>query len=1016
MLQLRVLGEQRVEVDGRNVTADVPNRTFGLLAQFALHSGEYVARAGLAAAFWPDSTDEQALTNLRRELHTLRRLLPAFAQQLEADARSLRWNPAQGIDCDVATFRAASALARHLSDDDPELIDAAAAAVRGYGGELLPAWLDDWVVSERERLHRECLDLLDLLTTANRKRGELGDALAFARRRVELEPLEETGYRTLMQLQLDVGDRGAAIGTFHRCVATLDRQLGVTPDPSTVALYESMAGSNAAPARSATSPVSRIPLVGRDETVERLMHRWDEARRGRCGLHVVVGEAGVGKTRVVMEVLARSSRQGDVCARARCFAGGGRLALAPIAEWLSARQLNVHLDALPPTWQAEVERLVPRPDADPQPAPQPMVDAWQRHRFLEGLVHAVLASGRPTLLVLDDLQWCDAETLAWLHLLLRRAHGRPLLVLATLRAEEMADNGELMALLRALAQEGRLTRTDLAPLAAASAAELARRLGMTVTDEESLHRLTRGYPLFVIESTRIEADSGAAGVATLAKSSRVQAVLEGRLSHLDDDSAAVAKVAAVIGRDFTPDLLIEACDLPAEPVLSALDELWRRRLVVSHRSGRYDFAHDLLRDAVLRQLSPPRAALLHRRVAQAIELLAGDEIDPLAAELADHYEVAGVATRAQRFHVVAAEFATQRFANDAAIRHYESAIRLLGVEPPSPERDRRELALWTSVAPPLNAQYGFASTRLESALTRALTLTARLGDERTELLALSGLFSVYVVQGRLHDSYEIAQRSLRRSERYPEVAGQAHFAMAGALTMLGRIDEALPHYDVVPGMTMGGMAAIVGTRPEVHSEAWHAHALWLAGRRDEAWRRVTWACDRARELDHPFSLAVGMAYATMLAQFDEDRPQVREYGAQTEQLCRMYDFTYYGAWARVLLGWAEGGSAGFSTLSAALDDLDTLGAQLRRSYYLTLASDLALESGERSRAERLLSEADAAAGRWGEIWYRPQIWFRQAALLPAGEQAQAVDAAERLANDLGCRAFTDRTLTERRPS
>ena len=149
-------------------------------------------------------------------------------------------------------------------------------------------------------------------------------------------------------------------------------------------------------------------------------------RCGRPGLALVSGGAGVGKTRIVAEVSALARRQGAVVASSQCFGTSGRLALAPVADWLRSPAIQGASAGLDPAWTAEVSRLIPAGSRGERGADaRAMPDAWQRHRFFEGLARALLAVGRPLLLVLDNLQWCDLETLAFVTFLLGLAPDSP---------------------------------------------------------------------------------------------------------------------------------------------------------------------------------------------------------------------------------------------------------------------------------------------------------------------------------------------------------------------------------------------------------------------------------------------------------------------------------------------------------------------------------------------------------------------------------------------------------------
>jgi DNA-binding SARP family transcriptional activator len=1012
MLDISLLGEQRVAVDGSVVPELGSPRAMALLGFLLLHRDAPQRREYIAAQFWPESTDSQARTNLRRELHALRAGLPQASRWLVAERGTLLWRLDGGCRLDVADFEAAaeSAWAAHAGSDEPGFRQAAAAALRAYRGELMPALYDDWASAERERLHRKCVALLDQLIVAERNAQAYGEAIERARWRIDLEPLEEAGYRTLLQLQAQSGDRAAALQTYHRLVSVLERELGVAPDPATTAAYERLAsqrlaGRPGAPTAAAPSPGAPVPapgllrLVGREREFRALYGRWQHALPGAAGFAVLAGDAGVGKTRLLDELCAVLAREGAQVMRARCFQARGRLALAPVSEWLRSPAMQAARGRLDPVWAHEVDRLVPRRDAGPAAPLRPMADAWQRHRFFEGLARAVLSTRRPALLVLDDLQWCDEDTLAWLQLLLHLGRDDPLLVVAATRRDEMDGNTELTEMLRVLRSAGQITEVSLAPLDAGQSAELASAvLGSRLGDPEAgrLYAATGGYPLFVIESVRAgplsdpgtdrPAGDGQPGPAIRqavpgaapelpGPGPQVHAVLLGRIRQAAAPARAVAELAAVIGRDFTLELLTEASDLDSDIVLEAVDELWRRRIIREQASASYDFFHDLLRDTAYREISPPRRRLLHRRVAQALELIHADDPGAAAAAIAYQYERADRPARAVPHHVRAAEAATAVFANQKAVRHYQRAAELLRQAPAGRSRDRSELAIRNAMAAPLTAQYGYASAELQAALERARDLADGLGDSRMKLLSLVGLFAVRFVQGRVAESYDMAQRSLELSNLHPDVMGQAHFAVAGAATSLARHQQSLPHFALAHELCYeAAVPALVGTWLEVHARSWSAHALWHLGRDEEALHWCDWAIARAEEIGHPYSLAVALSYAAMTHQFRRDVPQTLEYARRVQEICARYDFAYYGNWAPILAGWCTGGPDGTEQIRAGLGRLRDQGAMARHPYYLALLAETLMSAGQHEAAGAVLESARAAAAVHDDRSWLPELY------------------------------------------
>ena len=1033
MLEISLLGEQRVALDASVVELGSP-RASAVLGFLLLHRDVPQRREYVAAQFWPDSSTAQARTNLRRELHALRTGLPQVAGWLTADRGTLLWRSGPGFRLDVAEFEGAAdaAATARAAGDDAGFRQAAVGALRAYRGELLPALYDDWVAPERDRLHRRCLALLDQLIAVDRAAGAYQEAIERARQRIELEPLEEVGYRTLLQLQALAGDRAAALQTYHRCASVLERELGVPPDQATVAEYERLAGpgpgaaggAGAGPAlRPAASPE---PLVGRDQEFRLLQECWRDALAGAAGFVVLSGEAGIGKTRLLDELSAAVRRDGFPALRARCFAARGRLALAPVSEWLRSPPLQPARARLEPVWAREVDRLVPPRDARPAAPPRPMADSWQRHRFFEGLARAVLSAAQPTLLILDDLQWCDEDTLAWLQLLLHLGQGQPLLVAAATRRDEVAANTELTGMLRVLRSAGQLAEIGVGPLDPERSRELAGQLlgrPLTTAEASLLHAVTGGYPLFVIEAIRagILDRPGPAGQPERPSGERapeVRSVLAGRISQAAPAARATAELAAVIGRDFTVDLLTEASDLDSEAVVTAVDELWRHRIIREHAPARYDFCHDLLRDTAYAEVSPVRRRLLHRRVAQALQAMHGADPDA-AAPIAYQYERADRPARALPHHVRAAEAASQVFANQKAIRHYRRAAALLRHVPAGHRRDSTELAIRNAMAAPLNAQYGYACTELLEVLTRAGELAEQLGDSRTQLLSLVGLFAVRYVRGDIAESHDIARRALALSERHPDEAGQAHMAVGGTATSLGQHEASLPHFELAHELCADQPPALVGTRMEVHARAWSAHPLWLVGREAEALHWSEWAITRASEMDHPYSLALALAYAAITHQLRGDVERTTELARRAQEICARYDFAYYGNWGVILDGWCQGGTDGARQIRAGLARLRDQGALARQPYYLGLLADTLLRSGQSDAAGVVLDTARAAAAMHQDRWWLPELHRLDAQRQPGPAGTGLLHQAIELAGQQGSRALAARAacdLAERRGS
>jgi DNA-binding SARP family transcriptional activator/tetratricopeptide (TPR) repeat protein len=999
-LRLSLLGE-RVITGRSGALRTRSSRTIELLAFLVVHAGSPQPRQRMAALFWPDSGDEQALTNLRRELHHLRGAL-GETSSLVVTGKDLCWQDTEACVVDVRVFARERDAARTAAaaGDDQAVLQHAQAAVDAYGGDLLPGSYDDWVLDARSDLEHRCVEVIDLLCATRCEIGDLAGAVDTARRRITVRPLEEIGYRRLMQLQGELGDRAGAVSTYHHCASVLERELGVEPDPATRAVLDRLL----ARVSTSTTPVppavrsgqAATTLVGRVKELGVLHDAWDAASAGRPGLVLVRGDAGVGKSRLVAELAETARLTGAVVASAQCFGAvgtgaagaAGQLALAPVADWLRTAAVRAGTATLDPLWQAEVERLVPTGKGRGEPSARD--EAWLRHRFLEGLARALLSAGRPTLLVLDNLQWCDQETLAFLTFLRGLAADAPLLVVATVRIDDIDDDPHLRRWVAQASSAGLVTTLDLGPLDDADTAELARSVtgtSLTAADARVLQATTGGYPLYIVESAR-----GGGSFPT----GDVGAVLTRRLAQVSETARDVAGLASAVGRTFSLDLLSEAGDLDADSVVAAVDELWRHRIVRETGDG-YDFSHDLLRDAAYAQVSPPRRWLLHRRVAQGLELLHADDPDSVSAQLAEQYHRGGRADRAVEYYRRAADVAAATFAHGEAVRLHRAALALVQELPPGRDRMHRELVILEAMAAPLNAWCGYASAELRAVLDATIELATTVGRRDTMLAALVSLWSALFVQGDLAVADRTGRRALALLEPGSALAGPAHFAAGGTALSRGHIAEALEHFAL--SEELGGRNVLsVGTRPDVHGRAFVAHAHWLVGHDDEAVRACEEAILLARTSENPYSLAVALAYAGITHQMRRADVELADVAGELCDLCERYDFAYYREWALVLTGWQRGD---IELARRGVDNLKADGAFARMPYWLSLVADLEARLGRPDAAVATLDAAIVGGQARSDHWWLPEV-LRMRASFDRRETAIArLDAAARLAGEQG---------------
>jgi DNA-binding SARP family transcriptional activator len=999
LLRIDLLGGFRIVSDGRSLTRSPSARQQQLIAFLVLRASRGATqRQRVSGALWPDSSDVQALTNLRRELHHLREGWPAVEACIGGGSRTLVWREDAAAVVDVAAFEAAAD--RGLQGDRLALQQAAVL----YAGDLLPDCAAEWIAADRERLRQRAREVLTRLVALLEQDRAFGDAIAHVQQLLRIEPLDEEAWCALMRCHARRGERATALHVYQQCAALLKKELGVQPAAATRLTYREILDLDAAAVAIPAPPRTAVyPLVGRQSEWQALLAAWRTAAAGRTRLCIIRGEAGIGKTRLAEELIdwSRLNRIGVVTAR--CYAGEGRLAYAPIADWLKAKTLQPTVIQLDASTLSDIARLQPelaaaRPDV---PAPEGHLESWQRLRFFEALARA-FRSAAPLVLVVDDLQWADGDTIEWLQYFFRSSSDARCLVVGTVRAEEEHDNVPLGQLLRRCERDDLVTAIALGPLDRTATAQLAGEVLEQTLDEQALVRTfreTEGHPLFIIERGRIEAakQPGSAVGEALAQ---VQAVVAARLALLSHEARAAAEVAAAIGRDFRFDILAEASDLEEDALARAVDELWRRQIVRVQADERWDFSHDRIREVTYSGIGPARRQLIHRRIAQGMEHLFFDRLDEMSASVAAHLDRGGQPARAVPFLERAASVAMRVSAHEEAIRCLTYALSLVELLPARRDRDEQELAVRSNLSIVLNSARGYAAPEVEHNLDRIFALSRATEGGQVAVRWLWAAFTMRYMLGDVKSTRAICTEALARSAADPSCLCEAHHAMGGMLVSAGELDASRRHFEASLSAydPRHPQRSALGSNLGVFAHAWYSHALWLLGEEPDALAHADEGIALAQSLDHPFSHTIALAYAALLHQMRGDATQVLAYAQSAVALCERYGFAYYGNWAGVLIGWARGEvnpAEGVALIEAALERLDRDRAQARRPYYLSLLAQGYLRLADLDRTTSILTTAINISLSGGEVWWLPALYLQKSAIEPPIER----DATLRLALD-----------------
>ena len=997
-LEVRLLGGVEIILDGRRLRAFNSLRLQRFLALIALRR-DLQQRSRLAFELWPDSDERQARTNLRKLLHDFRHSLPDTGEFVEIDNEIVRWIPTGPADVDVLRFRDA------LAAGDLEL------AARFYAGDLLPACYDDWVLDERAKLRADAYGAFVRLTEEAAGRNDHTTTIRYAQRIIDLEPTDEAAVRIQMKAHLALGSRAAALRAYHRFAEVLERELAVAPGEAIGAMYQQLrAGTldhNETQGEVDLVPVAESPFVGRDLELNQLNEAWDTARKRGAHLVLVTGEPGIGKTRLAQELGRRVRAEGHVVASARAYEAAGRLPWGPVVDLLRSNALRSHIDTLDTIWRTELARLLPELHDAPQSSGRSRSgDLAQRQRLFDAVSRAIVVADRPRLLIIDDLQWCDAETIELIGFVVRSAQTAPVLFIGTVRSEELPEHHPLGRLVDALSHDRAVTTVPLDPLDKATTARLAARIRPSDTsDPELAARLwceTEGNPLFVIEVLRagISPDRSQAVLTPT-----MRAVLRGRLSQLPDGARRLTEVAAVIGRPFSVGLMVSATGIREHELVDHVDELWRRR-IIRDQGLTYDFSHDKLRAVALEMVTPARRRQLHRAVAEAIAIELRNDIDAAAPQLAAHYDQAGMVEPAINAYRVAGARAVSVSALDEAVTMFRRALSRLAEVPTSPGRDAVELDIRIALGSPLVALQGYGSKGAHQLYERALSLCRKL-KRPVDPPILRGLGLARLQGCRFDDSSELGQALLDHESRDPIARTEGRYLLGvsafwrGDLAMArDYLNGAIDAYDV---SHRDEHLALYAQDPKavcLVRLAWVA--LWAgdAGRANETTRA---ALELAVDLDHLMTLWYVITYAAIIAAESEDLARLAELLGTAERLSKRLPMPYLMIVGEALRGWldvCEGSLGGIEKIARSVARSRTDGETLHLTYTLLLLARARAMAGECEQGRAATREGLSWSHTHNQRYLEAELWRVDGELAHRGGETEAATASLRRAIEI----------------
>ena len=690
---------------------------------------------------------------------------------------------------------------------------------------------------------------------------------------------------------------------------------------------------------------ARSPLVGRSEELDLVLRRWERARSGQGQFIQIVGEPGIGKSRLVEEFQARLGETPHTWAEFSSSQLLQNTPLHPIAEWGRLRFGDA--DTPPGQRFADLENTLQLLGLDPAehaPLIAPLVDIplppgraanlspeQLRRRQLAALIAWFLAGARsqPAALAFEDLQWFDPTSLDLMQALAERGAQAPLLILATARPEfrppwSLRSHHSVISL-------SPLDRADVVHMVG----ELAARHALSKEVVEGVSQRTGGVPLFVEEVTRLLLERGEAG-GLQAIPPTLQQSLAARLDRLGE-AREVAQIGAVLGRDFIYSLLRAVGEVDNSALQSALDRLADADLLIAEGAGPhaiYRFKHALIQDAAYDSMLKSRRQALHRRAAEIL----CDQPERVAAEpevIAHHFTQAGLDDQAIEYWGKAGDQALRRSAFQEAIAHLGKAIemadRAAGAGAPSAAAATassvQRLKLQTSLGQAVMLSRGLGAEETKAVFARAQELAAGSEDAAERFVRHYGRWGVSLMRGDLALARATAETFLQEARReggVPDLVAAGRMAGLACLQQ-GDFLEARSHFEEVLGIydrEWDGEAKYRhGMDSGICATAYLAHVMWYAGEVERARDLIEEAMGRAVNSGHIPTLANTYLFKSLLETIRDDaEPTLRDAEALVE-IAGKHGLALYLATGSLVRGWAR----------ARLGDREAGGAELRNA-------------------------------------------------------------------------------------
>ena len=752
------------------------------------------------------------------------------------------------------------------------------------------------------------------------------------------------------------------------------------------------------------------PMIGRDPELALLLERWALAQGREGQMVLLVGEAGIGKSRLTRAVSDACAGQPHWLVRWQCSPYHTGSALWPVVERLN-RTAGVQAQDSTDTALDKLEALMGKHkegkeatavyakllglDGTQRYGPLEMTPQMLRERTLELMVEQLLdmAEQRTLLLVVEDAHWIDPTTLELIERCLERIDSARMLILITSRPDNQPSLGAHPS----------VTRLSLNRLSRASVEAIVARLGgesLQAQTRAAIVAQTDGVPLFVEELTKAVLETGEAAIPASLHGS-----LMARLDRIPEVKE-VAQIAACIGREF--DLaLVEAVAERPQAVRGAIDKLAAAELIFRRgdkANPRFTFKHALVQEAAHESLLRSKRQAIHARILEALEV---EQLNTAPEILAHHAERARLADRAIGYWSEAGNAALAKSACLEAAAYLENAIRLIDAEPGGVDRRAREAALQLRLGQARIGTQGFPAQDTRQAFARALELfETDPGSASDRLQAQYGVWAWHTTRGEFDQGLLLANKALAAAQIGPDRAAllPAHRMVAASLFYLGDFVEAQEHLEPAVALVGSSVADEVtvrlGVGPRVATLCYGAWLLCLRGYAGQSRQMLARAHSLGAALE-PSARAQMHMFSALIAASAGDGAATRGEAECLGELAAKHRLPMYGQYADAFLGLAAIGTpteAAVRAYEQRVNDLIAARVLIWAPFLLARLAEGMQACGYHDEALRTIGRAFDECEATSQRWCEAELWRTRGKLLLHAlqpDRAQATRAFER---------------------